>query len=85
MPCSIYYVPAPDHGTTLRNKNLAWQWWHMPLIPAFARQKQENLYVFETSLVYKMSAGQSSKLYTETLFQKQKQKTKQKEEERKKN
>lgn len=30
-------------------------WWHTPLIPAFGRQRQVNLYVFEASLVFIMS------------------------------
>lgn len=32
-------------------------WWHLPLILAFRRQRQEDLYDFEVSLVYIMSSG----------------------------
>jgi hypothetical protein len=31
-------------------------WWHMPLIPALGRQKQEDFYEFEASLIYKMNS-----------------------------
>ena len=31
-------------------------WWHMPLIPALSRQRQEDLYEFEASLIYKVSS-----------------------------
>jgi hypothetical protein len=31
-------------------------WWYMPLIPALWRQRQVNLFQFETSLVYIVSS-----------------------------
>jgi hypothetical protein len=31
-------------------------WWHIPLIPAFGRQKQADLCDFEANMVYIMSS-----------------------------
>jgi hypothetical protein len=32
------------------------QWWHMPLIPALGSQRQEDLWEFKASLVYRASS-----------------------------
>jgi hypothetical protein len=37
-------------------------WWHVPLIPALRRQRQEDLCEFEASLVY-TSPGQADLLH----------------------
>ena len=41
------------------------EWWHMPFKSAFKRQKQEDLYEFEPSLVYIKNLGQAE-LHRET-------------------
>lgn len=37
------------------NMGHGWVWWHLPLVPAFERQRQEKLYQFEARLVYIVS------------------------------
>jgi hypothetical protein len=48
----------PKEVRTQRGQNWekSWAWWYMPLIPALRRQRQEDLYEFEASLVYRVSA-----------------------------
>ena len=46
------------------------QWWRTPLIPALGRQRQEDLYEFKSSLVYKAVPGQLGLLHREILSQK---------------
>ena len=49
-------VHRPDHLSLphmLEGENSAGQWWHMPLISALRRQRQEDLHEFKVSLVYK--------------------------------
>jgi hypothetical protein len=49
-----------------------WRLWCTPLIPAFGRQRQVDLYEFKTSLVYKASPKTSSNKHRETLSQRNK-------------
>jgi hypothetical protein len=37
-----------------------WTWWHIPLIPAPRKQRQEDLCEFEVSLVYKVGSRRAS-------------------------
>ena len=39
----------PRKEVTLEDR----RWWHMPLIPELGRQKQADIWEFETSQVYK--------------------------------
>jgi hypothetical protein len=41
--------------------------WHMLLIPAHGRQRQADLYEFETSLVYKVSYRTTRATHRETF------------------
>ena len=52
------------------NKFSAGRWSHIPLIPAFGRQRQANLFEFEASMVYKSSFLDRLQSCIETLFQK---------------
>jgi hypothetical protein len=40
----------------LLKQGLPGQWWRIPLIPALRRQRQLDLYEFETSRVYRVSS-----------------------------
>jgi hypothetical protein len=42
--------------TKTNKKNLPGQWWHMPLISRFGRQKQMDLCEFKAILVYRSSS-----------------------------
>jgi hypothetical protein len=39
----IYTGQIGLHSKSLKTLSLAGQWWHMPLIPALGRQRQEDL------------------------------------------
>jgi hypothetical protein len=50
-------IPGPTHmieGENRPSKVVLWQcMWHLSLIPAFGRQRQEKLCEFKASLIYK--------------------------------
>jgi hypothetical protein len=54
------------------------QWWCMPTIPAFGRQRQEDLCEFEVSPVYTQQIPGHLELHRETLSQKKKNQKKKK-------
>ena len=55
----------------LSDKGLGWVWWHMLLIPAFRKQRQEDLLKFEDSLVFYTGVLGPPGLHRETVFQKE--------------
>jgi hypothetical protein len=46
----------PENKNKKSKKQKSIRWWYMPLIPALERQKQVDLWEFETSLVYRTSS-----------------------------
>ena len=53
---------------------LAGRWWRTPLIPALGRQRQVDLYEFETSLIYRASSRTGTKTTEKPCFEKAKKK-----------
>ena len=56
------YTPIIHINQNFKNSVL---WWHIPLIPALGRQRQEDLCEFKTSLVYRGSSRTARAVYTE--------------------
>jgi hypothetical protein len=52
------------------------QWWLMPLIPAFMRQRQADFCKFEASLVYRPSSRPARATQRNPVSKNKKQKTK---------
>ena len=89
------YLKSVPFFSSIRNPlkiRSGWQWWCTPLIPELGRQRQEDLYEFEASLVhreslmtarttqrnqYKMTSQPTKPKKTKTKKQKKKQKQKQ--------
>jgi hypothetical protein len=51
--------------TAVKNKESSQVGWCTPLIPALWRQRQEDLYEFEASLVYKVSSRTTLRTVTQ--------------------
>ena len=72
------FVPQVAFGhdvyITLSDITSAKQWWHTPLILALRRQRQENLYEFEASLIYEASSRTARAMQKDPALENQNQK-----------
>ena len=55
-----------------------WAWWCTPLIPAFGKQKQEDLCEFKASFVYKASSRTTRDAQRNPVSKKKKKRKKRK-------